>query len=421
MAIENADEFLNWLKEQSQQTCVIIAARAALRVFPFVTHHQYKNKPLVLLTARAILTSGVAARLPTSEIKAAADAARATYADSRATFAAADAAAAAANASYAAAGVAADGAARATSAAQAAGNAARAARPADGAAYAAAYADSEIGFDPLFRSPLWDEPREPDWLVSALITNENLLESGPEWKFWRNWYQGFLIGDPMDWELQRRVALIDEAIWEAGPEAVAEEIERIKDEFDSHLAKSDTRQPDFEPNSVDRIFKNKHIATANASAVAVEITDAIGRFHADTGVNQLPEPFLPLQAMPVSLGRISAILKHEAKTPETEQKLREEIGRLNAKIAQLETALEAAHQSKEPIFPEAFKKQAAASLGDWKLYGALCAGLWVISGDELGTQKRLENILSWREAIFGEDCPAPDPDTLSLDNPTVET
>ena len=32
----------------------------------------------------------------------------------------------------------------------------------------------------------------------------------------------------MDWELQRRVALIDDAIWEAGPEAVAEEIERIR-------------------------------------------------------------------------------------------------------------------------------------------------------------------------------------------------
>ncbi len=49
--------------------------------------------------------------------------------------------------------------------------------------------------------------------------------------FWRDWYRGFLIGDPIDWELQRRVALIEEAIWEAGPEAVAEEIERIRAEW----------------------------------------------------------------------------------------------------------------------------------------------------------------------------------------------
>jgi hypothetical protein len=49
-----------------------------------------------------------------------------------------------------------------------------------------------------------------------------------EWSFWREWYQGFLDGKPLDWELQRRVALIDDAIWEAGPEAVAEEIKRIR-------------------------------------------------------------------------------------------------------------------------------------------------------------------------------------------------
>lgn len=49
--------------------------------------------------------------------------------------------------------------------------------------------------------------------------------------FWRDWYQGFLDGKPLDWELQRRVALIDDAIWEAGPEAVANEIERIQAEM----------------------------------------------------------------------------------------------------------------------------------------------------------------------------------------------
>ncbi|WP_120502158.1 hypothetical protein [Roseovarius sp. EL26] len=51
------------------------------------------------------------------------------------------------------------------------------------------------------------------------------------WSFWREWYQGFLDGHPMDWELQRRVALIADPIWEAGPEAVAKEIERIRAEY----------------------------------------------------------------------------------------------------------------------------------------------------------------------------------------------
>lgn len=49
--------------------------------------------------------------------------------------------------------------------------------------------------------------------------------------FWREWYQGFLEGEPLDWELQRRVALIESAIWKAGAEAVAKEIEKIRATF----------------------------------------------------------------------------------------------------------------------------------------------------------------------------------------------
>ncbi len=60
-----------------------------------------------------------------------------------------------------------------------------------------------------------------------------------DWSFWSEWYQGFLDGKPMDWELQRRVALIDDHFWEAGPEAVAEEIERIRTRYDVETALND--------------------------------------------------------------------------------------------------------------------------------------------------------------------------------------
>lgn len=61
---------------------------------------------------------------------------------------------------------------------------------------------------------------------------ENWYEwAGKSGAFWREWYQGFLDGKPLDWELQRRVALIDDAIWEAGPEAVAQAIEKIRAKF----------------------------------------------------------------------------------------------------------------------------------------------------------------------------------------------
>ena len=51
------------------------------------------------------------------------------------------------------------------------------------------------------------------------------------WSFWCEWYRGMLTGQPMDWDLQLHFALIDDAVWEAGPEVVAKEIERIQTDW----------------------------------------------------------------------------------------------------------------------------------------------------------------------------------------------
>lgn len=58
-----------------------------------------------------------------------------------------------------------------------------------------------------------------------------LLSLNRNFNFWRDWYQGFLDGKPLDWELQRRVALIPDADWEQGPAHIAEKIEEIKAKF----------------------------------------------------------------------------------------------------------------------------------------------------------------------------------------------
>jgi len=89
---------------------------------------------------------------------------------------------------------------------------------------------------PISDSPLWiegrqlsllnDDPRDRT-LSHWQSTIGNRVRQEP-WLFWRDWYQGFLDGKPLDWELQRRVALIDDPIWEAGPEAVAKQIEHIQ-------------------------------------------------------------------------------------------------------------------------------------------------------------------------------------------------
>lgn len=62
----------------------------------------------------------------------------------------------------------------------------------------------------------------------------NFLRLGQDqhpWTFWAEWYDRAMAGDPLPWDLQEQVALIPDEIWEAGPEAVAEEIKRIQLEY----------------------------------------------------------------------------------------------------------------------------------------------------------------------------------------------
>ncbi len=84
----------------------------------------------------------------------------------------------------------------------------------------------------FFDQPIWHNPREPDWLVEALRGQTNVHKSGPEWSFWRDWYQGFLVGKPLDWGLQKEIALIPDEEWDKGPENIAALIEEIGARFE---------------------------------------------------------------------------------------------------------------------------------------------------------------------------------------------
>ena len=89
-----------------------------------------------------------------------------------------------------------------------------------------AFSDTKLSFDDLSKSPLWHDRQMPKTLEIKL--HEILNWGGTEWSFWREWYQGFLDGKPLDWGLQKEIALIPDAEWEKGPERIAELIEIIR-------------------------------------------------------------------------------------------------------------------------------------------------------------------------------------------------
>jgi hypothetical protein len=84
----------------------------------------------------------------------------------------------------------------------------------------------------MFRQKLWISTESIEPILEFWSHFYKRLDPDGIWVFWRDWYQSMLDGTPMDWDLQSRVALIEDEVWNASPRAVAKEIERIRAKLD---------------------------------------------------------------------------------------------------------------------------------------------------------------------------------------------
>jgi len=244
-------ELESWLKNRPREDAILIAQRAALRVFPiwasqmgqgWAREHNLTSGTLL----RCYLTSGVARKYSTPEVKAAA-AAAAIGAVTRAYTRVADdpgfVARAAASAVYAATTSAPTAAATDTiiDAAYPAGYTAPSATP----FWANIDRDVALLFDgnDLLSRPLWDGVVPTDILGAELEGLENLArETGNRNSFWHRWYFAAKRGEWLDWELQRDVALIPEEVWKQGPKAVMAAIAEIEARHDLRQQVATLRQ-----------------------------------------------------------------------------------------------------------------------------------------------------------------------------------
>ena len=88
-------------------------------------------------------------------------------------------------------------------------------------------ADFNTNQPELFAAPLWSE--KPANSPLSLERGDYVkFYKDRNFSFWCDWYRGYLDGKPLDWEIQRQVALIDESLWNTGPDAVAKQIEEIR-------------------------------------------------------------------------------------------------------------------------------------------------------------------------------------------------
>ena len=272
--IIDSESLEEWLRGRPPEDAVLIAARVVMRSLPLIeialTVNQLRFRANILLpTLRATAVATFAGTWPKLAFAAfapndtrpsfarnASTASRAALAASRKYYATAasvsSAAGHAANAAdnatraFFAAGADAESSAAFTNAVfHDVANTTKAAYAAAAAAYAAAaYAALNedavllaIGavHDIVAARPLWSgssgTSETPESVRDAWdrlrkhLTEDAPIEEG--WLVWINWYEARLHGMPPNADLDRAIALIDDKIWEAGPEVANAEVARL--------------------------------------------------------------------------------------------------------------------------------------------------------------------------------------------------
>jgi hypothetical protein len=259
--IKGQQELWDWLAARrdgdGRADAACVGLRAALRVLPIsVAVEGWENAKKSGFTSlpilRALLSSGVAFAHPSPEFaeiarasgEIAQDAGGNAYDVDRRLS---DVANAAFGAAEAAAGLIAEDREDDTSfangayAAQAAKDSVGALGDGDREVWAAALEDARSlaeGAD-TFRFRLW--PRQESEVLANYRRDMDRTWGADRaiWSFWLRWWEGVLSGNQLDWDLQKEVALIPDAIWQQGPVAVAAAIRQIE----RHLA--DLAEPDL--------------------------------------------------------------------------------------------------------------------------------------------------------------------------------
>lgn len=390
----NREKLEAWLKDRPREVAVAIAARAALRLMPFYASEldlkiSGRNVNDVLIRwLRCNLSSGVAVTCSNLDMIAGSIAHAVSTADPNYAAIAIDPAIA-------------PNSANATRAAYAAVNAASAARAKDNitstqfvsraeldshvaaaAAWKSIAEDADAlasGIEPavLLGMPIWPNG-VPDELVAYESALLRYFSSTPSMGFWGRWYERMRDGDPMNWEMQTKIVLIDNEIWEVGAEAVADKIAKIEARYTKpQLPQDALRAQAF------RLIEQAATSELSALELADRIETALTN-HATESGNALPEELEILARLPRTLRTIARVVQNPDTSGGRIEELEAQVAQYAAEIQVLSEKLEAAEAAcVTSLLKKSFLEQAGKSLGDWKLYAAIVTGAYAMLGGEI--------------------------------------
>lgn len=96
-----------------------------------------------------------------------------------------------------------------------------------------------------------------------------LHKRGAHFGFWTNWFEGFLFGRPIDWQLQLEVAMIPNEVWFEGPQAIAQKIVQIEARLDVSKALDEF------PRKNELVASDRHGIGGNAPPEQLEEIDQV--------------------------------------------------------------------------------------------------------------------------------------------------
>lgn len=247
----------------------------------------------------------------------------------------------------------------------------------------------------VFKTPLWST--DDTWRQH--VPNNPAFETfrrGVAFEFWRRWYQRFLDGRPLDWELQSQVALIDDAVWEAGPEAVAKAIREIEADF----AGPAPLKENLLRKHVEYLLKNPLLSEANALNGAETIEGAISEYLREARANCLPEDLKHLEALPQHFKAIARVIGTQTSNEQKAAQLAVEISKLHARVAELEKELAVA-KSKElkGIISQEAAKSFGKTIGSPLFWGGAAVSVGYFFGVSPGDMT-LENFRNYVEELL---------------------
>ncbi|HGG64922.1 MAG TPA: hypothetical protein ENK34_10170 [Rhodobacteraceae bacterium] len=260
--IKDRESLEEWLldrpEDETKKFAISIAHRAAMRVLPvywewverseLAKKHELTALPVLLCN----FTSGIACKMPTPEIRDAADLAF-SFATTDTSVVSADIASAADESDTGVGSSAKAAIAAAETVYETGIHVATIASAADIASDSVAEVvscDSTSAFwqqirtdcaaleteDMVLAAPLWngdENPFQTEWeavrnslpVATSARTEETARGALPvDWSFWINWYQDALEGREPDWDMLYEIALIPDEDWQKGPEHINNEV-----------------------------------------------------------------------------------------------------------------------------------------------------------------------------------------------------